>query len=99
MNIPEEIKLLPDGIHILWNDGVWCSYEYRTVRFQCGCAHCVNEMTGVRVISLSEINSDIQAIDYMYIGKYAVHFLWTDLHTTGIYPFETLRKLCETQNE
>ena len=56
-------------------------------------------MTGVRVISLSEINSDIQAIDYMYIGKYAVQFLWTDLHTTGIYPFETLRKLCETQNE
>ena len=29
------------------------------------------------------------------VGKYAVQFLWSDAHFTGIYTFETLRRLCD----
>jgi DUF971 family protein len=30
----------------------------------------------------------------MQMGRYAVQFLWSDTHDSGIYPFDLLRKLC-----
>ena len=30
----------------------------------------------------------------LIVGKYAVQFLWSDTHFTGIYPFAMLRDLC-----
>ena len=36
---------------------------------------------------------DIVIEDFMYIGKYALQFLWNDEHYTGIFPFEVLKNL------
>ena len=91
----KEIALLPDGIHIQWEDGHQGYHEHRYLRSQCCCARCVNEMTGKRIILLGDISSGVEAVEWMQIGNYAVQFLWSDFHETGIYPFTLLRDLCQ----
>ena len=45
------------------------------------------------------VPANIQAEDYLMVGKYAVQFLWSDGHYTGIYPFDMLRSLADRQAE
>ena len=33
------------------------------------------------------VDANIRAEDYLPIGRYALQFLWSDAHYTGIYPF------------
>ena len=40
------------------------------------------------------VSEEVRADDYMPIGNYALQFLFTDAHYTGIYTFELLRELC-----
>lgn len=91
----KDVQLRPDGIHIQWEDGHQSYYEHRFLRYQCSCAHCVSESTGKRMISLEEVRKDVEALDWIQVGRYALQFLWSDAHTTGIYPFALLRKLCQ----
>ncbi|MBI2170751.1 MAG: DUF971 domain-containing protein [Chloroflexi bacterium] len=37
----------------------------------------------------------MEALDFATVGRYALQFLWSDFHTTGIYPYVTLRRLCQ----
>ena len=92
---PQDIRLLPDGIHIIWDDGHQGYHDSRALRYQCSCAQCVNELTGQRMIALSDVRRDVEALDWATVGRYALQFLWSDFHTTGIYPYETLRRLCQ----
>ena len=91
---PKDIQLRPDGIHIQWDDGHQSYYDHRHLRYQCGCAQCVNEMTGQRMIVLANVPMGVEALDWIQVGQYAIQFLWSDAHTTGIYPFVLLRELC-----
>ena len=95
--ILKDLQIRPDGIHIQWTDNHQSYYGNRYLRAQCGCAHCVNEMTGTRVISLADVRSNVEALDWIQVGRYAVQFLWSDAHTTGIYPFTVLRELCQCE--
>ena len=89
-----EVKLKDDGVHILWDDGHASYYPHRYLRGHCCCAGCVQEMTGRRRVGEEEVREDVYAVDWMQMGRYAVQFLWSDEHYTGIYTFELLRKLC-----
>jgi len=89
-----EVTLSEEGISIVWDDGHSSFYPHRYLRGQCCCAACVEEMTGRRRVNEADVRDDIQALDWMQIGRYAVQFLWSDTHDSGIYPFDLLRKLC-----
>ena len=91
---PEKIELRPRELYILWKDGHESAYGYKFLRGACGCAGCVDELTHRRVINPEAIPNEIQALDYLPIGRYAYQFLWSDTHYTGIYAFDYLRKLC-----
>jgi|TARA_B100002003_G_C14101109_1_gene529578 DUF971 family protein len=90
---PEKVELLKDGVEIVWKNGGRMLYPYKYLRLQCSCAGCVEEMTGKALLNVSSIPDDIIIADYLEIGKYALQFLWTDGHQTGIYPYEYLLKL------
>ncbi|MBI4199167.1 MAG: DUF971 domain-containing protein [Chloroflexi bacterium] len=92
---PREVTLLPDGVHILWADGHGSTYPHRYLRAQCCCATCISETTGRRLVFLADVTADVEALDWMSVGRYALQFLWSDAHTTGIYPFTLLRQLCQ----
>jgi len=89
-----EVKLEEDGVHILWDDEHASYYPHRFLRGHCCFAGCVEEMTGRRRVAEEDVRENVQAVDWMQIGRYAVQFLWSDTHDSGIYPYDLLRKLC-----
>ena len=87
---PKSVNRLSDGLEIIWENEVSCVYPYKYLRLQCACANCVEELTGRKLINVSEIPDDIIIVEYLIVGKYALQFLWSDGHETGIYPYNSL---------
>ena|SRR3989338_11674934 len=87
-NSPHELK-------IVWNDGKESVYSLRELRVLCQCAVCKHEITGQRLIKLEDVSSDIDLVKVELVGNYALHFTWSDNHTTGIYSYDYLRSLCK----
>ena len=87
---------LEDGdVVVEWGDGHRSRYGAKYLRVNCGCAECVEEWSRRRILDPATVSADIAAEDYLMVGRYAVQFLWSDGHYTGIYPFDVLRKLCD----
>lgn len=90
---PVVIDLTPDGLYIKWQDGYESILPHRYLRGNCGCAQCVDEITHVRKVGISDVASNIVVEEFMEIGRYAIGILFSDLHETGIYPYKMLRDL------
>jgi len=80
---------------IRWEDGKESVYGPRFLRLKCPCAGCVDEMTGVPVLVPAMVPDGVYPMEIKYVGRYAIQFMWSDGHSTGIYPFEFLRRLDE----
>jgi len=93
-NEPERVELEDQGIRIHWKDGHQSIYPHRLLRLRCPCAHCVDEWTHQLRLDPDTVPQDVQAVDQMTIGNYAIEFLWSDTHYTGIYTYDFLRSLC-----
>ena len=92
---PREIKQEGEsGLQITWADDCVCRYTAAELRRACPCAQCVNEWTGERMLKPDAIPEDLEIKDLTIVGRYALNFRWSDGHSTGIYTFEYLRKLC-----
>ena len=91
----EEVNLKDDGIAVRWSDGHASLYDAKYLRINCGCAECVEEWSNRKLLDPASLPAEIRAEDYLMVGKYAVQFLWSDAHYTGIFPFEMLRRLCQ----
>lgn len=95
---PDEIGPTEDGTHlrIRWADGHVSEYHPRTLRLRCPCAGCVDEMTGERILTPAMVPENVHPTAIHHVGRYALQFQWSDGHSTGIYPFDYLRRLDET---
>lgn len=91
---PTEIAPNADGtrLRIVWKDGEFSEYAPRDLRILCPCAGCVDEMTGRKILDEGMVPADIHPTAIHHVGRYALQFIWSDGHSTGIYPFEYLRK-------
>lgn len=83
------------GLRITWADERVCHYAAPALRRACPCAQCVNEWTGQRMLKPEAVSDSIQISDIAIVGRYALNFIWSDGHETGIYSFRYLRELCE----
>ena len=79
-------------ITVKWQDGHESLYPANYLRFHCPCAGCVDEVTGQR--RLVAVAQDVRPLGIQLVGRYAISIQWSDGHSTGIYGFEMLRKLC-----
>ena len=91
---PESVEITEKAIHILWEDGHQGVYPHRFLRLHCQCAHCVDEMTREPRLDPDGVPADVHAVDHLPVGSYALQFLWSDAHYTGIYTYELLRGIC-----
>lgn len=93
--IPDQIGPTQDGsrLRIVWKDGEFSEYEPRDLRLRCPCAGCVDEMTGRRILVPEMVSADVYPTAIHYVGRYALQFMWSDGHSTGIYPYEFLRRI------
>jgi len=90
----ERVELIDHGVQVEWSDGHTSVYDARYLRINCVCAECVEEWTRRPLLDPASVPAGIRAEDYLMVGRYAVQFLWSDAHYTGIYPFGLLRGLC-----
>ena len=94
----------PAELQITWADEHVSQYPVVYLRRACRCAACVDEWTGAALLKPESVPEDIKPIKIEPVGRYAIHIHWSDGHTSGIYTFEHLRKVCpcdqcESQNE
>jgi DUF971 family protein len=91
---PTDIGPSEDGLRLViqWQDGAESALLPRDLRLACPCAGCVDEMTGQRTLVAGSVPPDIYPLAINYVGRYALQFVWSDGHQTGIYPFDYLRR-------
>jgi DUF971 family protein len=53
----------------------------------------VEEMTGRPILVPEMVPEEVHPLAVNYVGRYALQFVWSDGHQTGIYTFEYLRNL------
>ena len=91
---PKEVQTDGAAIVVLWDDGHRSPYPHRYLRLRCPCASCVDEMSGKPRLDPGKVSEDVRAVDHMQVGNYALQFLWSDAHYTGIYTYRFLRSAC-----
>jgi len=77
-----------DGqVVLVFSDGRELSARAFDLRADCHCALCVSESTGERLVDVKKIPADINPVDILPLGNYAVGITWSDGHSSGIYPY------------
>ena len=89
------VEIDGQDVRVNWADGHVSEFTATYLRVNCSCAECVEEWTSRRLLDPASVPADLRAEEYLPIGRYAVQFLWSDAHYTGIYPFDALRALCQ----
>ena len=92
--LPKEVNIEDQAIVVLWDDGHRSPYPHRYLRLRCPCAGCVDEMSGAPTLDPEQVPQDLRAVDHMTVGNYALQFLWSDAHHTGMYTYRFLRSAC-----
>ena len=90
----DSIQLNTGSVVIQWKDRHRSIYSPRFLRLRCPCAGCIDEWSGASLLETSKVPENVEGVDSILVGSYAVQFLWSDAHYTGIYTFKFLRSLC-----
>ena len=92
---PQDIKVNRSErcVEVTWPDGARTRVSCRTLREACRCANCVHEFTGEPLLDKDSLPGDLEIVDARLVGKYAVHFTFSDGHDTGMYTWQNLRDL------
>ncbi len=102
MPFPRTISLGESQVKINWSDGHESVFSNRSLRESCPCAMCAGEPAAIGLSEMIPLipaaPKDVAATKYRMVGRYAVSFLWSDGHDTGIYPYDYLLRLCECQS-
>ena len=86
-------------VTIEWADGHTSSYPFDGLRLVCPCVECRGghahmgqppDPQAVRKAPASDLNLE----QVSAVGAYALQFVWSDGHSTGIYSWHFLRAAC-----
>jgi DUF971 family protein len=78
-----------------WKGGDTLTIANRDLRLSCGCALCVDELTGEKILKESDILENIAPTEITPLGNYAIGVRWNDGHSSGIYPYKNIKKLAK----
>ncbi|MEQ1923861.1 MAG: DUF971 domain-containing protein [Pyrinomonadaceae bacterium] len=82
-------------VSIKWSDDSETRYSAPQLRRVCPCATCVNEWTGEKILDERNIPDDLTFSSIAIVGRYALNFVFSDGHDTGIFSFKYLREQSE----
>ena len=100
---PEHIAVSKSrGIDIDWKDGHHSSYALEYLRDWCPCATCTGSHgteprkktteAPKELFPMFKPNLRMNSIEQS--GNYALHIAWNDGHSSGIYSWDHLRRIC-----
>jgi len=78
---------------IKWSDAQTFHYQVAELRRACGCAHCVDELTGRQILKPEQVPDSVRPIKVRSMGRYALVIDWNDGHSSSIFSWARLRKL------
>ncbi|SPE42360.1 conserved hypothetical protein [Candidatus Sulfopaludibacter sp. SbA3] len=103
---PEHIAISKSkGVKIDWKDGHRSEYGLKYLRDRCPCASCSGAHgTPPRVPEPDEpapsanpfqmYKPALKMLGVDPVGNYAIRINWSDGHSTGIYSYDHLRRIC-----
>jgi DUF971 family protein len=100
---PEHIAISKSkGIKIDWKDNHRSEYSLAYLRDECPCATCTGahgtepqkSTYSVPPSPFQMYKPTLKMLKVDPVGHYAIHIDWSDGHSTGIYSFDHLRKIC-----
>jgi DUF971 family protein len=100
--MPNLTKILPhDPTHALlgFDSGESFEVPFLTLRFECPCATCVDEMTGKRVLRLETLDPAVKPKQILPVGRYGISIAWNDGHSTGMYHFDRLYEIARSTQD
>ena len=86
-------------IFIEWDNGEAYSLPNFNLRIGRGCASCVDEHTGQKILENESVPKNVRPTAVRPVGRYAFSIRFSDGHSTGIYSFEKLLPLCRTSGK
>ena len=95
MIAPKEIrKQGGKSLKITWSDNHPSEYTFRLLRQNCQCAMCVDERSGAQILKKEEVPVALDGLQVNIVGNYALGITFGDGHSTGIFAFKHMRKIC-----
>ncbi len=84
---------------IQWSDGRECAYSFAGLRAVCPCVLCQGGHDHMgrpadRLLLQKSRNDELNLVAANSVGSYAVQFVWTDGHDSGIYTWDYLYEAC-----
>ncbi len=96
VNVPQIHQQDAYSITVSWPDGRTGQYRLAQLQRQCPCAGCCDENAGRRMVDPVTIPNDLQAISFKQLGRYALQIQFASGCSKGIYTYEWLRNLGES---
>jgi DUF971 family protein len=96
MIAPKNIQSIGNEIAVAWEDGVEAYYPMELLRAVSPSAENVGERDLLGQIHGGSSQTEFPGVTvtgWNLVGGYAIQFLFSDKHHTGLYSFEYLRKL------
>lgn len=98
---PDDIQQIGNELAIKWPDGGESFFPLEQLRRACPCASCKGEMDIMGNLYKNPeqklTTAAFQLIRLISIGGYAIQPVWADGHATGIFSFDYLKRLAETE--
>lgn len=96
MRRPLEIKKIDEiTLGITWDDHHQSVYDTTFLREECPCAGCVDEWSGKKILQRGQLPKIVKPANIDSVGQYGLKIQFSDGHSTGIYTFDNLRRLCQ----
>jgi DUF971 family protein len=97
---PIDIQTIGDELAIKWEDGKESFVKLEKLRRHCPCAGCKGETDIMGNLYKNPEKplpaSAFQLVRLATVGGYAVQPLWGDGHGTGLYAFDYLRRVADS---
>ena len=81
------------AVSIKWSDDSETMFTAPQLRRTCPCAACINEWTGDKILNDATVGDDLTFSSIAIVGRYALNFIFSDGHDTGIFSFKFLKEL------
>src|ERR1700674_248714 len=97
--LPRPVTLQKEGedrLVIDWSDGLRTTYTWQHLRAHCPCAGCREERLQppdpFRILKPNELGP-LKPVSITPVGYYAYKIVWSDVHDSGLFTLEHLRKI------
>ena len=98
---PLDIQQIGNELAIKWDDGSESYLTLEKLRRHCPCAGCKGEMDIMGNVYKNAAKplppQAFQLLRFGKVGGYAIQPQWADGHSTGIFSFDYLRNVAESE--